>query len=326
MRAGIAAVAWLAAAAAAPASAAPFVDPLDAPSAPTALAPRRLLTAVTAAGPRLVAVGQRGHVVASDDGGATWAQASVPVSTDLTAVWFTSPERGFAAGHDGVVLATEDGGRTWTRRLDARSLPASPDGRAGSASLLDVWFADARTGFAVGAFDLLLATEDGGATWTRWAGRTDNPRGLHLYAIRRAAGEVWIVGEQGLVLRLDPARGRFVAVPVPYRGSLFGVLAAGPDVIAFGLRGHAFRSRDRGATWERVATGVDETLTGGTTLPDGRVVLVTAAGRVLASDDGGATFRPASGGAASPAAGVAAAGPGAVAVVGAAGVRIERLR
>ena len=168
---------------------------------------------------------------------------------------------------------------------------------------------------------------DGGVTWAPWRGRTENPRGLHLYAIRRVAGDVWAVGEQGLVLRLDPARGRFAAVRVPYAGSFFGLAGNDRTVIAFGLRGHAFRSRDRGASWHRVETGVDEALTGAAAMPDGRMVLVTAAGRVLVSDDEGASFRLApEGRGAAPASGVAPAGADAVAVVGAAGVSIARLR
>jgi photosystem II stability/assembly factor-like uncharacterized protein len=323
--------------------AADFLDPLDAPSEPSALAPLGLLTAVTAAGPRLVAVGERGHVVASDDGGASWTQAAVPVSTDLTAVSFPSARRGWAVGHGGVVLATADGGRTWAKQLDGRDLGprvaaagrgdraapgAGRDRSPGNAddSLLDVWFEDERSGFAVGAFGRVLRTEDGGRSWTPWQDRVENPRGLHLHAIRRAAGAVWIVGEQGLVLVLDPAARRFRAVPVPYRGSFFGIAGDDRNVIVFGLRGRAYRSRDRGATWERLATGVDEALTGADLLPDGRIVLVTGAGRLLVGADAGSSFSPARAVRGAPLSAVVAAGADAVALAGAGGVSIERIR
>lgn len=297
-----------------------FVDPLDSPARPSALAPRGPLTAVTVAGGgRLVAVGERGHVLWSDDGGASWTQASVPVSADLTGVRFVSRERGWAVGH-GVVLATADGGRSWVKQLDGRAL-ATPSG----ASFLDVWFADERTGYAVGSFDLAVRTEDGGASWRPWLHRTENPGGLHLHAIARVAGDVWIVGEQGLVLRFDPAAGRFRAVAVPYRGSFFGVTGTASTVIAYGLRGHALRSRDRGATWQKVDTGVDGAITGATVTPDGRIVLVTEHGQLLVSDDEGAAFRLAEAGAGPRAAAVAAAGGASLVVVGASGARIETL-
>jgi len=296
-----------------------FVDPLDVPARRSALAARSPLHGVTLAGRRVVAVGERGHVLWSDDGGASWTQAEVPVSTDLTAVHFVSPERGWAVGHDGVVLATRDGGRTWTRQLDGRRV--GPD-----ASLLGVWFADEQTGFAVGAFGLVLRTDDGGATWTPWRDRTENPAELHLNAIARVGGGVWIAGERGLLLRLDPAGQRFRAVRLPYAGSLFGVAGDGGAVLAYGLRGNAFRTTDGGASWLPVPTGVDVALTGAAVLPGGRIALVSQAGHVLLSGDGGTSFRPAATGATLPAAAAAPAGADALVIVGAAGARVERLR
>ena len=46
------------------------------------------------AGRRLVCVGERGLVIYSDDGGATWQQADVPVSVTLTAVQFVTESLG----------------------------------------------------------------------------------------------------------------------------------------------------------------------------------------------------------------------------------------
>lgn len=332
--------------AARPAAAAGFVDPLDAPSAPSALAARRPLQAVARAGERLVAVGERGHAVFSDDGGARWTQAAVPVSEDLTAVRFVSARRGWAAGHGGVVLATEDGGERWERRLDgravARLLEAWARAHAGRAApaalaqardlaargadqpLLDVWLdREGRSGFAVGAFGLALATADGGRTWTPCHDRVENPRALHLHALLEAGGALHLAGEQGLLLRLDRAAGRFRAVPVPYAGSLFGLAGDGRVVLAFGLRGTVLRSVD-GRAWRRIETGVDAALTGGALLPDGRIALAAGSGELLVSEDAGASFRKvtARGAVLAPAFGLAPAGAGALAVAGADGVRV----
>ena len=343
----IAALVLLAALGTAPAArAAAFVDPLDVPATPSALAQRSPVAAVTRAGARLVAVGQRGHVLLSDDGGASWTQAAVPVSTDLTAVHFPTPSRGYAVGHDGVVLSTADGGRTWTRRLDGRALAplvrTAGGGLAGvaaeqaraladrmpDAAFLDVWFADASTGFVVGAFNLVLRTDDGGETWTPWLDRVENPRALHLYAVRGVGGTVLLAGEQGLLLRLDPAAMRFRAVPVARGGTFFGLAASGGDVVAFGLGGRAVRSGDGGASWQVVPTGTDASLTGGTVLPDGRLVLASQEGRVLVSEDGGRSFRSAAAaaGRVPPAASVAAVDAEILVLAGPAGLRRERLR
>ncbi len=116
---------------------------------------------------------------------------------------------------------------------------------------LDVWFEDDAHGFVVGAYGLMLETSDGGQTWQSWFDRAENPRFMNLYSIRPAAGSVYVSGEGGTVLKLDPVARRFVAVPVDYAGSLFGVVDAGDAVLVFGLRGNAFRSTDGGATWEQ---------------------------------------------------------------------------
>jgi photosystem II stability/assembly factor-like uncharacterized protein len=87
------------------------------------------------------------------------------------------------------------------------------------------------------------------------------------------------------------------------------------------------RSGDGGASWRDVATGVDASLTGGTVLSDGRIALVSQAGAVLVSGDGGRSFRAAGAGGAgrvAPAAALAEAGGGAFVLAGPAGVRRER--
>jgi photosystem II stability/assembly factor-like uncharacterized protein len=325
-----------------PAGAGAFLDPLDSPAEPSPLAVRRPLTAVTLAGSRLVAVGQRGHILRSDDAGASWAQAASPVSSDLTSVFFATPGLGWAAGHDAVVLRTRDGGTTWERLLDGRGLRrlladhAAASGAAGrgpaagatpdaDGPILDLWFDDGRTGWAVGAFNLLLRTGDGGRTWQAWHDRVENPRGLHLYAIRRVGEGLFVAGEQGLLLRLDPIRQRFVALRVPAQGSFFGLGGSAPTVLAYGLRGQAVRSGDGGATWRPVPTGLDQSLVGGTTLPDGRLVLVALSGEVLLSADEGRTFRPLRRAGARPASAVAPSGAGALLLVGPAGARVEGL-
>lgn len=331
-----------------------FQDVLDVPARESGLASQSLLNGLAAAGKRLVAVGQRGHIVYSDDAGQHWRQAQVPVTSDLVAVSFPSPRRGWAVGHDGVVLHSADGGATWAKQLDGRSagqlmlayyqaqadkgLLGSADEAArlvGEASriagqgaenpFLDVWFADEDNGFVVGAFNLVFRTADGGKTWEPWFHRTANPNRLHLYSVRGIGAAVYVTGEQGLVLKLDNASGRFHALATPYRGTYFGVLGNDDAVLVFGLRGNAFRSTDGGSNWQRVDTGVQEGLTAAALVGDGKQVLVSQSGRVLVSTDGGARFTSLKLDRMTPASAVFPAGNGAVAIAGARGVRIQPL-
>jgi photosystem II stability/assembly factor-like uncharacterized protein len=309
----------LLASASAAAAGAPARDPLDAPATKSPLAARALLNGLARAGDRVIAVGQRGHVLYSDDDGKSWKQADVPVSSDLVAVSFPTAKAGWAVGHDGVVLHSTDAGATWSRQLDgravgallvdhythaARSATAADAKRADAlvaeakrfaaqgadAPLLDVWFVNESTGYIVGAFGLILKTSDGGARWEPWLHAVDNPKSLHFYAVRAIAGDLYLAGEQGLLLKLDPAAQRFRALELPYQGTLFGITGTSSAVIVHGLRGTVLRSTERGRDWQPVRTGLQVGLTSSTVDASGRIVIVSQAGHVLASRDGGATF------------------------------------
>jgi photosystem II stability/assembly factor-like uncharacterized protein len=336
------------------AMAASYQDVLNTPARQSALAPKALLNGLARAGERVVAVGQRGHIVYSDDVGQTWQQAKVPVSSDLVAVNFPTATQGWAVGHDGVVLHSSDAGATWVKQLDGRlageamlayytaqaekGALGTPDEAAklvdearriaaqgAENPFLDVWFADEKTGFVVGAFNLIFRTDDGGKTWEPWYHRTDNPNRLHLYGIRGFGAQTYVVGEQGLVLRLDGAGHRFAAVETPYKGTYFGLAGSKDAVVVFGLRGHAFRSQDGGKTWNKIETGVQDGLTAGTGGGD-RLVLVSQAGNVLVSKDAGQSFAPVKMDKAAPASAVLSLGQNALVIAGPRGVRTQALQ
>lgn len=291
-----------------------FVDVLDLPSQPTALAMSSPLAAIARADKRLVVVGQRGHILYSDNDGKDWRQAEVPVSSDLTAVRFPTPRDGWAVGHDGVVLHSADGGEHWTRQLDGRAIgqlmldyyTANPQAdnetlleqsrrmkeEGADKPFLDLWFRNAQEGFVIGAFNLILHTTDGGRSWEPWNHRIDNPQSLHLTAMSAVGEELFIVGEQGLLLKLDPQNQRFVALNSPYKGTFFGVLGKPGLLFAYGLRGNAVRSVDGGANWSAVATGLPVSLTAASEGVDGGLYLFSQAGQGLVSRDDGATFKP----------------------------------
>jgi len=295
-----------------PAAGADFIDPLAQAAVASPLASHALINGLALAGKRLVGAGQRGHIVYSDDQGVSWTQARVPVSTDLVALQFPTPLQGWAVGHDGVVLHTDDGGTSWRVQLDGHVIAAlllrtyDHDGvdavlradarrlaaQGADQSLLDVWFDNARSGFVVGAFNLIFHTDDGGASWQPWLDRSANPKAYHLNAIRSVGGATYVVGEQGLLVKLAAGAGRFEALKTPYEGSFFGIVGEAGSLMAYGLRGNAWRSTDGGLSWAKVDTSLQVGLTAGTVFGDGRYALVSQGGQVLLSDDHGASFHP----------------------------------
>ena len=191
---------------------------------------------------------------------------------------------------------------------------------------LDVWFDNDRTGYVVGAFNFIFRTDDGGATWEPWLERTDNPKRLHLYAMRRIGDGLFIAGEQGLLLKLDPWQKKFVSLKCNYNGTFFGITGKPGALIAYGMRGNAFRSRDNGMSWQKVETGVQGGLMGSAVTEDGRIVLVSQGGHVLVSGDDGASFSQVRIDQPTPAAGVTSLGGNLLALVGQRGVRVQTLK
>jgi photosystem II stability/assembly factor-like uncharacterized protein len=213
-----------------------------------------------------------------------------------------------------VVLASADGGAKWSRLLDGKTAntlaleqlqqsPASPererllgelqrnDASGPDKPFLDLYFTSPQEGFVVGAYNLIFQTRDGGKTWQSWYDRSDNSDKLfNLYGVRAHQGQLFIVGEAGLLMRLDAVRQRFVRIDTGYQGSFFGLLDAGDALIAYGMRGNAVISRDGGKTWTPLASGLQASITAAARGADGSLWLADQMGQVSVSRDGGPRF------------------------------------
>lgn len=244
------------------------------------LAVHSLMLGATRAGDRLVAVGERGHILLSDDLGANWRQVPVPVNAALTGVSFIDAKQGWAVGHDAVILHTADGGESWTLQQADPAL---------EQPLLDVLFTDAQHGIAVGAYGLYLETADGGKSWTPRKVSEDD---FHFNAILAPTPETrLLVGEAGTLFFSGDAGASWNRLESPYDGSFFDALALGPQsFLIYGLQGNIFRTDDAGASWVKVESGTTAGLMGGALLADGSIMLVGAQGAVLTSRDGGRSF------------------------------------
>jgi photosystem II stability/assembly factor-like uncharacterized protein len=293
------------------------VDLLDTPAAPDQRAEHAVLLAVTRAGDRLVAVGERGIVLLSDNNGVSWRQSrSVPSSVVLTAVSFVDVGDGWAVGHAGVILHSDDGGETWSKQLDGKlaaqlelqgaqaqsaSDPQGAQRRLSAAQqlvadgadkpFLGVYFADPQHGLVVGAYGLAMLTDDAGVHWRSVGNELENPDGMHLYAILGDSQGVMIAGEQGTLLRGSALGQPFSRVQSPYHGTWFGAVhvAPGQDLI-FGLKGNAYRLEE-GSQWQSIETGEHSSLTAGKKLADDSLVVVSEGGRLLRSSDQGRHFQ-----------------------------------
>lgn len=212
---------------------------------------------------RLIAIGERGVIILSEDGGHSWAQADVPVDVSLTAIDFLDENTGWAVGHRGVLLKTVDGGRTWQLQLDGADFATLAmesfqesgiddpyrkqsyeylvqDGA--DKPLLDVLFLNAVEGYVIGSYGLAFRTTDGGNSWHSVMEQIDNPSKFHLNAIVETKEHLLMVGEMGGVYLSNKARPNFTLVEgIPYEGSYFVAEAISGERVAIGgLQGQIF--------------------------------------------------------------------------------------
>lgn len=307
----------LCAAFAVPQLAGAVVPPKGGEAVKSKLAVESLLLGVTRAGSRLVAVGEFGNVVLSDDNGKTWRQANkVPTTITLTAVFFVNDKKGWAVGHDAWIITTDDGGENWTKQLGGGAEFAD-------AALLSVYFTDTQNGFAVGAFNRTISTTDGGKTWvsrdtlmpprepskppagqedslddvaTKAATAENDPFARtgadenHMNAIFTGsdANTLFIAAEGGAVFKSTDAGKSWKKLYTGYIGSFWGGFTAKDGTIYLtGMRGNIWRSTDAGTTFTALDTkGADQSIASGLQLSDGSMVFVGLGGQVLYTQDG----------------------------------------
>lgn len=283
----------------------PEAEPLLRQALATQLAERAVMLGLARAGERLIAVGERGIALVSDDNGHTWRQASVPVSVTLTGARFIDSSHGWAIGHNGVLLSTDDGGDTWKRVFDGRDVIQMYEGEALRLATLygetdertlrtqtqarqlaadgpdkpwlDLTIDDAGRLWLVGAYGLVLRSTDK-AHWEPWSSRLDNPKDLHLYAIKASGDVIVIAGEQGLILRSTDGGDHFSRLDSPYKGSFFELQLQGGEIFIAGLRGHAFVSNDNGGHFNPVPLPAPVSVTTSLRLADGGIVFANQGG------------------------------------------------
>ena len=259
---------------------------------------RTTLTAATALGSDVWAVGHAQVILHSADGGLSWERQHVdPYDPEefediangapLLDVLFLDAHNGLAIGAYGLLLHTSDGGASWSRGSVSTTAAADAEDRGdgdGDGG------ADGDTGQP--ADDAAAAGEDDSWTFSDEDLELEELSDPHLNAIARTGnGGLLIVAERGSAFRSRDQGRTWERLLIPYDGSMFGVLGFDGDrVLVFGLRGNVFESADLGSTWTAVDSGTEQSLQGGTVLADGGAALVGSNGVVLVRRSGEEPF------------------------------------
>lgn len=245
-----------------------------------------MMLAAAHAGNRIVAAGDHGIILLSDDGGKSFRQAEqVPTRATLTSVSFVSSREGWVAGHWGVILHTLDGGETWTIQREELTV---------DRPLFCVWFRDSQHGIAGGLWSLLLRTDDGGKTWATVElpmadGRKAEKNLFSIFA--GPQNDLFITAERGAVYRSGDFGKSWEELVTGNAGSFWtGITLKNNVLLVAGLRGKIYRSADDGKSWSAIESGTKSSITGMANLSDGSVIAVGLDGVTLKSTDQGLSF------------------------------------
>ena len=294
-------------------------NPLISPSIPAKSPAEVLLIAITQTSKqRIVAAGEHGVIVYSDDFGKNWTQAQVPVDVTITCVAFSTPLLGWAAGHFGVILNTKDGGKTWVKQLDGiqanqltlaaaqgvvvqnNPCPCAENalrradffmkGGPDKPFLSMLVFSDQEV-IAFGAYRLAMRTVDGGKNWSDWSLHIYDKLSHNIYDSAVVDGNYYLTAEQGLVFSSTDQGNTFLPVAPTSDTTLFGIVGGlDNSLIVYGVAGTVFRSTDTGKSWDRITLSSQDNITSGCCLKSGDILIATEAGALFKSTDNGSSF------------------------------------
>jgi photosystem II stability/assembly factor-like uncharacterized protein len=261
-----------------------------------------MLLDIAAAGDRLVAVGERGHILYSNDDGASWTQAQVPASTMLTRVFFISAEQGWAVGHDGNILHSRDGGINWELQRDGVSAQAQiNEERAGRAKItVESLYEQVKNTPEEARAELEELLEEAALALDRARDTLDQP----IYAPPLMdiwfanAEQGWASGAYGVLLHTSNGGRHWDdwshKVGNPDELHLNGVVGAADGTLYLASEwGTVFRSTSNGATWEPMETGYEGSFFGVETNPTTNSIFAYGLlGTIYRSTDQGENWEP----------------------------------
>lgn len=197
--------------------------------------------------------GSGGTLLETNDGGAIWKKVSTLTKDTLRDVCFVDDHTGWlVAERDVYKLKTNDEARSYLLRTDDGGLTWRAVYLGGvdvNARLVRVIFSDASNGWVFGETGVVLATRDGGTTWTHQSPPTKH---LLLGGAFFDSSRLWLVGAGATIIHSsnsgvtwqkgfvrDDASGRINATS--FAGDRLGW--------AVGSSGRIFTTTDGGRSW-----------------------------------------------------------------------------
>lgn len=203
------------------------------------------------------AAGDFGTIIHTSDGGTTWEPQGSGEDRIYNDLCFVDKETGWVVGEFGLIYHSLDGGRHWVRQECKDIIPVVDTATQWSTptpSLYSVCFTDARRGWASGMDAIIIATEDGGATWKKLKNPAEkNKTTLYKIVVKNNIG--WAVGQKGTYLysadglawedRSERINTKFWLMDMSFPDSVRGW--------AVGSRGTIIKTGDGGQCWSMLS-------------------------------------------------------------------------
>lgn len=249
------------------------------------------------------AAGHDTLILHTTDGGENWTiQYEDPIPggdlpKPILDIYFADKLHGWAIGAFSLMLVTEDGGASWktvgtdTLRDQLEAADKEPEPNFNAFQRLGDGFLIVGELGTLLYFDPKLSAVDDDQHSADDAGQA---------ADSEEEDDAEVAGDaeaENAAANAGNSPWRIIASP--YIGSFFGIRQLGSgDLLAYGLRGHIFRSSDLGNTWTSIDTGgVTTNINDVIELDDGQVIIVGSGGTLfrLSAGSGAAERIPYSG-------------------------------
>lgn len=194
------------------------------------------------------AVGSRGRIAKTTDGGASWFSVYDPNNTvQMWSLAFNNSEVALACGSSSALLRSTNNGSTWS------AITGLPTG----LTFYSVRFGDNNTAYLSGSSGYYFKSTDAGLTWNPIGYRFTSSRIRDVSFADDMHG--FVVGT-GFVARSTDGGFTFTPQTAPFTGDINEVVSTSQNFAVAGCdAGNVIRTSDGGANWNLIATGISGT-------------------------------------------------------------------
>lgn len=193
----------------------------------------------------ILAVGENGSIIRSEDAGKTWASVSSGYNKTINACAFVGKDTAYFSTEEGTIYRSLDNGSTWKKQS------TSNDKEITSMSF------DANYGIMVGRNGVIQSTDNSGKKFILQISGTQ----ALLLGVYLNKSNAWICGENGIILKSSSYGISWTPRTSNVTTTLNDIMVKGNIGFAVGASGVLLKTTDAGDSWTKVALPTTNNLT-----------------------------------------------------------------